>query len=78
MTMTGNREHLFYKLGKLAGPKIRKARWAWAAVTASEAEMIPAESAVGQDMANQIRFHCQINTGLKLTDCPFETSKIKD
>ncbi len=67
MTMTGNREHLFYKLGKLAGPKIRKAKWAWAAITASEAEMILAESAVGQDMVNQIRSQCQMNTDSETT-----------
>jgi len=46
---------LFYNLGKLAGPKIRKAKWAYLTATAPEAEVIEAESAAGADMARAIR-----------------------
>ena len=46
---------LFYNLGKLAGPKIRKAKWAYLAATAPEAEVIETEFAVGADMARAIR-----------------------
>jgi predicted Zn-dependent protease len=45
----------FYQLGRLAGPKIRKVQWAWAAVTAPEAEAIAAERKAGADMANSVR-----------------------
>jgi predicted Zn-dependent protease len=41
----------FYKLGRLAGVQVRKARWMWASVAGSEAEGIRAEQAVGRDMA---------------------------
>lgn len=46
---------LFYNLGKLAGPKIRKAKWAYLAATAPEAEVIETEFSVGADMARAIR-----------------------
>jgi len=45
----------FYNLGKLAGPKIRKAQWAWAAATAPQDEVIEAEYRVGAEMAQQVR-----------------------
>jgi predicted Zn-dependent protease len=45
---------LFYNLGKLAGPKIRTAKWAYLSATAPMAEVIEAEHAVGSDMAQQI------------------------
>lgn len=45
----------FYKLGKMAGPKIRKAQWIWAAATAPEAEAIEAEQRVGAEMALAVR-----------------------
>lgn len=46
---------LFYQLGRLAGPKIRKAQWMWAATTASEDESIAAERLAGSDLAGYIR-----------------------
>ena len=60
---------LFYNLGKLAGPKIRKAKWAYLAATAPEAEVIEAEYIVGADMARTVRqqFQCGVDpekTGL--------------
>lgn len=45
----------FYKLGKMAGPKIRKAQWIWASVTAPEAEAVEAEYRVGAEMAQAVR-----------------------
>jgi beta-barrel assembly-enhancing protease len=42
---------VFYKLGKIAGVQVRKARWMWESVAGSEAEAIQAEHAVGRDMA---------------------------
>lgn len=45
----------FYNLGKLAGPKIRKAQWIWAAATAPQAEVIEAEYRVGAEMAQAVR-----------------------
>jgi predicted Zn-dependent protease len=52
---------LFYNLGKLAGPKIRKAKWAYLAATATEAEVIAAERSVGDDMACAIRKQFELN-----------------
>ena len=46
---------LFYKLGKLAGPKIRQAKWAYLAATAPKTEVVEAEFSVGADMACAIR-----------------------
>ena len=45
---------LFYQLGKLAGPKIRKAHWAYLAATAPEKEVIAAEVQVGSDMVRHL------------------------
>jgi Zn-dependent protease with chaperone function len=45
---------LFYNLGRLAGPKIRKAKWAYLSATAPEAEVVEAEFSVGADMAREI------------------------
>src|SRR5262245_29117250 len=41
----------FYKLGRIAGVQLRKARWMWASVAGNEADGIRAEQAVGRDMA---------------------------
>lgn len=45
----------FYNLGRLAGPKIRKAQWVWASVTAPQGEVIEAEYKVGAEMACAVR-----------------------
>lgn len=50
---------LFYKLGKLAGPKVRSAKWAWLSATAPEPEVIQAEYEAGCDLAAQVRRRCQ-------------------
>ncbi len=56
---------LFYQLGRLAGPTVRKAKWAWAAAAGSEAEMIAAERAAGADMAQQV-----LAQGRRCADAP--------
>lgn len=45
----------FYNLGRKFGPRVRRARWAWAAATAPEAERIEAERLVGAEMAAAVR-----------------------
>jgi predicted Zn-dependent protease len=60
---------LFYNLGKLAGPKIRTAKWAYLSATAPEAEVIEAEYAVGSDMAQQIHRQYAV--------CPNITQQLK-
>jgi predicted Zn-dependent protease len=41
----------FYNLGKMVGPKLRKARWVVNSLTGTEAEAIQAEYEVGRDLA---------------------------
>jgi predicted Zn-dependent protease len=41
----------FYNLGRLIGPKVRKAEWVVRSLTGSEAEAVVAEQAVGRDLA---------------------------
>lgn len=50
--MAGN---LFYNLGRKAGPTVRKARWLWGSLTATEGEMIRLEHDVGLDLAREVR-----------------------
>jgi len=38
----------FYNLGRLVGPKVRKAEWVVRSLTGSEAEAVRAEQAVGR------------------------------
>ncbi|MDP6580294.1 MAG: M48 family metalloprotease [Vicinamibacterales bacterium] len=45
----------FYKLGRLAGGKARKAKWMWSSLTGDETEAIAAEYGVGRDMAAVVR-----------------------
>jgi predicted Zn-dependent protease len=70
----------FYNLGRMAGPKIRKAKWAYLAATAPEDEVIRAEYAAGADIAAAMRKKCQLSsnpehlrllneTGRALTGC---------
>jgi len=46
---------LFYNLGKMVGPKVRKVKWIWQSITGSEADAIVVEHGVGQDLAREIR-----------------------
>ena len=45
----------FYKLGRLAGGKVRKVKWMWSSLTGDETEAIQAEYGVGRDMAAVVR-----------------------
>ncbi|MBI4580479.1 MAG: M48 family metalloprotease [Planctomycetes bacterium] len=42
---------VFYNLGCFLGPKLRKGKWVWSSLTASQDEIIRAEFDVGRDMA---------------------------
>jgi beta-barrel assembly-enhancing protease len=42
---------VFYKLGWMAGARVRKANWIWQSVAGSEADAIRAERSAGRDMA---------------------------
>jgi len=44
-----------YKLGKLAGPKVRKGKWLWTSLTGTTKEALRAEYDVGRDMAREVR-----------------------
>jgi beta-barrel assembly-enhancing protease len=44
---------LFYNLGRMVGPKVRKAQWMWASFTGTEAEALRLERAVGVDLAEE-------------------------
>lgn len=46
---------LFYNLGKMVGPKVRKAKWIWQSIAGSEADAIKLENEVGRDLAREIR-----------------------
>ena len=56
---------LFYNLGKMVGPKVRKAKWIWQSITANQADAIQAEHKVGQDLAREIRNRLELDTELK-------------
>ena len=45
----------FYRFGRMAGGKFRKAKWMWESAAGSEADAIRAEYGVGRDMAAVIR-----------------------
>jgi len=44
----------FYDLGKMAGPRVRRAQWVWQSVFGSEDDIIAAENLVGQDLAAEV------------------------
>jgi predicted Zn-dependent protease len=46
---------LFYKLGKLAGPRVRKGKWLWTSLTGTTKQALRAEYDVGRDMAAEVR-----------------------
>jgi predicted Zn-dependent protease len=49
----------FYQLGKMAGPKVRKAKWILRSLTGTEAEAIQAEYEVGRDLAKALAVEMQ-------------------
>jgi predicted Zn-dependent protease len=50
---------LFYNLGRKAGPSVRKAKWLWGSLTATEGEIIRLEHDVGVDLAREARAQLQ-------------------
>lgn len=77
---------LFYNLGKMAGPKIRKAKWIWQSMTGSETDTIKTENEVGRDLACEIRHQAELDhdpnikqilnkTGLHLAECVANRSR---
>ncbi len=46
--------HLFRKLGRLVGPKLRKANWVVQSLTGTEQDAVRAEQAVGRDLAGAL------------------------
>ncbi len=57
----------FYKLGRLAGGKVRKVKWMWNSLTGDETEAIQAEYGVGWDMAAVVRERsgCNVDPALQ-------------
>ena len=56
---------IFYKLGKMAGPSVRKAKWIWQTAANSQAEAIKAEYEVGRDMAYDVRHRLNLDPDLQ-------------
>lgn len=57
----------FYKLGRLAGGKVRKVKWMWSSLTGDETKAIQAEYGVGWDMAAVVRERsgCNVDPALQ-------------
>ena len=56
---------LFYNLGRMAGPKVRKAKWLWKSITGTEADAIKQENEVGRDLDREIRSRLEIDQDSK-------------
>jgi Zn-dependent protease with chaperone function len=65
---------MFYKLGKLTGPAMRKGQWIWKSVTGDEVEVLDAEHQVGKDLAVAMR----AQLGLGDSQFPEHEAWIKD
>jgi beta-barrel assembly-enhancing protease len=52
---------LFYNLGKMAGPHVRKAKWIWQSMTGSQADAINLEHDVGRDLAGKIKHQLKLD-----------------
>lgn len=72
--------NFFYKLGRKAGPKFRKAKWVYKSLTGSEEEIVQMEQQAGKDIAIEFRRQAAIDTdsetvkmldeiGGRLADC---------
>ena len=53
---------VFYRLGRLAGGKARKAKWVWHSLTGDQRQAIEAEYGVGADMAAVVREKSGVET----------------
>jgi len=52
---------LFYNLGRMLGPQVRKGKWIWKSLTAAEDEAIAAEYETGLDITARLRANLTIN-----------------
>jgi predicted Zn-dependent protease len=70
----------FYNLGRMVGPKVRKARWIWHSMKGTQEEIIQTEYDVGRDLAREIRDRAGVDTdplvekllsetGFRLSEC---------
>lgn len=59
---------LFYNLGKKAGPSVRKAKWLWGSMTASDSEIVRLEHDVGRDLADEARAQLQIDADPQINE----------
>ena len=46
---------LFYNIGRMVGPHVRRAKWVWQSMTGTEADSIKVENDVGRDLAREVR-----------------------
>lgn len=53
---------VFYNLGRMAGPILRKGKWALQSLIGSEADVIQAEYEVGRDMAQALSEEIELDT----------------
>jgi len=59
---------LFYNLGRMLGPKVRKAKWLWQSIAGTEADAIRVEHEVGGDLAHEIRNRLQLDPQPRAAD----------
>lgn len=52
---------LFYNLGKMVGPYVRKVKWVWQSIAGDEADAIQVEHDVGRDLACEIRNQLELD-----------------
>ena len=62
----GKMSKIFYKLGKMVGPNVRKAKWLWQTATNSQAEAIKAEYEVGKDIAHDVQYRLVLDHDLQI------------
>jgi predicted Zn-dependent protease len=58
---------LFYNIGRMLGPHVRKAQWVWQSTAGSEADAIRLEHDVGQDLARGIRQQLKLDPDPQVT-----------
>ena len=73
----------FYQLGKMLGPKLREAKWAFRSLTGTEAEAIQAEFEMGRDLAHAVAREMEVEQDSDVTRLLSEvggrlTSRVKN
>lgn len=66
---------LFYNLGRMVGPKVRKAKWIWLSMRGTEEEVIHMEYDVGRDLAREIRDKAGVDTNPQVEKLLNETGQ---